>query len=175
MGRESFRHTASERIINRIEWLETSDCDCRPIAVMNEEDQELRIQPHLSFSTIHLRGRAIVFYYTDLVSQFFLTKKVVKDSFCGHDRHQFSRDKGVWVGEGSCQTASSSSACLGAVIRDNPQHPARLGGVVAVVVRSRRCQVKQAVEPFVVPASIGKPVRIPFRLFLRPFCGGFPK
>ena len=35
----SFRHIMSERIINRIEWLETSDCDCRPIAVMNEEDQ----------------------------------------------------------------------------------------------------------------------------------------
>ena len=36
----SFRHIMSEQIINRFEWLETSDYDCRPIAVMNEEDQD---------------------------------------------------------------------------------------------------------------------------------------
>ena len=36
----SFQHIMSERIINRIEWLETSDYACRPIAVMNEKDQD---------------------------------------------------------------------------------------------------------------------------------------
>ena len=36
----SFQHIMSTRIINRIEWLDTSDFDCRPIAVMNEEDED---------------------------------------------------------------------------------------------------------------------------------------